>query len=350
MRTRYAVALVCVTGLALASCGGSTDDGAQGWAEASCASLDASINIDAPPATATISDAVAVAGDLGAPPNVFIQGDATPATALQSVDVIEGEGEPVPPGASVTVEYCGVGLTSRNIFDSSWARGEPATFPLSGVIPGWQEGIPGMKPGGRRLLIIPGDLAYGPNPPSPDILPDETLVFVVDLIADNSPKPINEKWAITACDALEAPVGDADPAENSTVEGAVAVAGDLGQAPIVSIEKDAVPALTLATFDLDDGAGEEASVDSTITVEYCGIGLTSRRIFDSSWARGEPATFPLAGVITGWQEGIPGMKPGGRRLLIIPGDLAYGPNPPSPDILPDETLVFVVDLISIDKE
>jgi peptidylprolyl isomerase len=350
MKTRYTFALACATGLALASCGGSTDDGQQGWADADCASLEASVNVAAPPESATISGAIAVAGDPDLAPNVFIQGDAAPVATLETVDLVEGVGEPVPPGASVTVEYCGVGLTSRNIFDSSWARGEPATFPLSGVITGWQEGIPGMKPGGRRLLVIPGDLAYGPNPPSPDILPDETLIFVVDMIADNTPQPINEKWAISSCDVLEAPVGDGEPAPDSRVEGAVAVAGVIDRAPTVSIEKDAIPATELVTVDLQDGTGEAASVDSTITVEYCGLGLTTRRIFDSSWARGEPATFPLSGVITGWQEGIPGMKPGGRRLLVIPGDLAYGPNPPSPDILPDETLVFVVDLISIEEE
>ena len=84
----------------------------------------------------------------------------------------------------MTVDYCGVGLDSGAIFDSSWARGQPATFPLDGVILGWQEGIPGMKPGGRRLLIIPGDLAYGPNPPpGSGIGPNETLVFVVDMLS-----------------------------------------------------------------------------------------------------------------------------------------------------------------------
>lgn len=350
MRTRYSLALLCATGLLVAACGGSADDGPEGWAEANCASLDASVNVESPPDTATIAGSVAVAGALGAAPEVFVQGDAQPVSTLESVDLVEGEGAEVLPGASVTVEYCGVGLTSRNIFDSSWARGEPATFPLSGVIAGWSEGIPGMKPGGRRLLVIPGNLAYGPNPPSPEILPDETLIFVVDLIADNSPQPINEEWAINSCDVLEAPEGADEPAADSTIEGAIAVAGPTDAAPVVSIEKDATPALELQTVDLVEGEGEAASAGATITVEYCGIGLTTRRMFDSSWARGEPATFPLSGVITGWQDGIPGMKPGGRRLLVIPGSLAYGPTPPSPDILPDETLVFVVDLISIEEE
>lgn len=350
MRTRYVVAVLCATGLMMAACGGATDDGPQGWAEANCASLDASVNVESPPSAATVSGSIAVAGELDVAPEIFIQGAAQPVSTLESVDLVEGEGAEVAPGASVTVQYCGVGLTSRSIFDSSWARGEPATFPLSGVIPGWSEGIPGMKPGGRRLLVIPGNLAYGPNPPSAEILPDETLVFVVDLIADTSPQPISDTWAITACDVLEPPTGADEPAPDSTIEGAVAVSGKVDAAPVVSIEIDAAPAGELQAVDLVEGEGDAATVDSTITVEYCGIGLSTRRLFDSSWARGEPATFPLSGVITGWQDGIPGMKPGGRRLLVIPGSLAYGPTPPSPDILPDETLVFVVDLISIEEE
>jgi FKBP-type peptidyl-prolyl cis-trans isomerase len=68
------------------------------------------------------------------------------------------------------------------IFDSSWSRNEPATFPLDQVIPGWTQGLVGMQPGGRRLLVIPPALGYGSNGQG-TIAPDETLVFVVDLIS-----------------------------------------------------------------------------------------------------------------------------------------------------------------------
>ena len=72
------------------------------------------------------------------------------------------------------------------MFDSSWARGAPAAFPLDpgGLIQGWIDGLPGMKVGGERLLLIPGALAYGPNPPSGSgIEPDETLIFIVQVTA-----------------------------------------------------------------------------------------------------------------------------------------------------------------------
>jgi peptidylprolyl isomerase len=123
-----------------------------------------------------------VTGAAGEEPTITLADDFGPASELLVADVYEGQGDPVAPGATLTVQYVGVGEQSREIFDSSWTRGEPATFPLDGVIQGWQQGMLGMAQGGRRLLIIPGDLAYGPNGNPPAIGPDETLVFVVDLV------------------------------------------------------------------------------------------------------------------------------------------------------------------------
>lgn len=105
-----------------------------------------------------------------------------PATELGITDDIEGTGPAVAPGDTVTVHYVGVGQQSGKEFDASWG-GQTATFSLDGVIQGWTEGLVGMKAGGRRTLVIPGELAYGANPPSADIQPDETLVFTIDLVA-----------------------------------------------------------------------------------------------------------------------------------------------------------------------
>ena len=104
-------------------------------------------------------------------------GDATQGIAGVTV---EGDGEEVPAGATVTVHYAGV-LLDGTEFDASFG-GQPATFPLGGVIPGWTEGLPGMKVGGRRLLVIPSDLAYGAAGFEPVIPPDSPLVFVVDML------------------------------------------------------------------------------------------------------------------------------------------------------------------------
>jgi peptidylprolyl isomerase len=94
----------------------------------------------------------------------------------------------------VLANYAGYGATTTKQFDSSFDRGQPSPFGLDQVIKGWTEGIPGMKTGGRRLLIIPGDLAYGANPPSADIEPNEVLVFVVDVVNFIQPgqtEPVN---------------------------------------------------------------------------------------------------------------------------------------------------------------
>lgn len=96
-------------------------------------------------------------------------------------DVREGDGEPCPPNATVTIHYTGWTLDG-NTFDSSRRRGEPTTFPLGNLIKGWQEGIPGMKPGAVRRLTIPPEWAYGERGSPPNIPPNATLVFEVKLL------------------------------------------------------------------------------------------------------------------------------------------------------------------------
>lgn len=100
---------------------------------------------------------------------------------LEYVDLVVGEGDVVQPGAVVEVHYLGVDYESGEEFDSSWSRGEPISFPLAGLIKGWQEGIPGMRPGGRRQLVCPPEWAYGPVGGG-HRLSGRTLVFVIDLL------------------------------------------------------------------------------------------------------------------------------------------------------------------------
>ena len=108
-----------------------------------------------------------------------------PPTALVTKDITAGTGAVVPPNATVTVQYIGVSCSTGVIFDSSYGKTppDPVTFSLNGVIPGWSQGIPGMAVGGKRLLGIPPDLAYG-NDGSPNgtFAPQETLWFVVEML------------------------------------------------------------------------------------------------------------------------------------------------------------------------
>ena len=115
-------------------------------------------------------------------------------------------------------------------------------------------------------------------------------------------------------------------------------------APDVPIQVGPAPT-TLVSQDLKPGDGAVVTAANTLSVNYIGVACSTGKIFDSSYSRGQPASFPLAQVIQGWQQGLPGMKVGGSRLLGIPAALAYGTNPP-PGIAPDEALWFVVDVIS----
>lgn len=116
----------------------------------------------------------------GAPKVKMPIGD--PPKELVVENLKEGEGTPVQEGDTVTVNYIGVSCSTGLVFDSSFAANKPSTFALNRVIAGWGQGLLGMKPGGERLLYIPPNLGYGSSGQAA-ILPDETLVFVVQLIS-----------------------------------------------------------------------------------------------------------------------------------------------------------------------
>jgi len=116
-------------------------------------------------------------------PEIDFPGGEAP-TELVITDVTVGEGDTAKPGAKVTVHYVGVEFDSGEEFDSSWGRGEPIEFPLTGLIQGWQDGIPGMQVGGRRQLVVPPEQAYGPAGGG-HRLSGKTLIFVIDLLATN---------------------------------------------------------------------------------------------------------------------------------------------------------------------
>ena len=102
----------------------------------------------------------------------------------------------------------------------------------------------------------------------------------------------------------------------------------------------------LVIEDLQVGDGTEAGPGQTVTVHYAGIDFETGEQFDSSWDRGESIEFRLKGLIVGWQEGIPGMKVGGRRKLTIPPEMAYGAAG-SGHRLSGKTLVFIIDLLAV---
>jgi peptidylprolyl isomerase len=152
---------------------------------AACGSDDDASNETAATPTATETAAaparVKVTGKVGEKPKITVT-DGEPPSELVVRDIKKGHGAKARPGQTVTVQYSGVLLKDGQPFDNSYDRGQPFSFPLGAgqVIPGWDQGVAGMRVGGRRVLTIPPDLAYGPQGAGP-IGPNETLVFVVDL-------------------------------------------------------------------------------------------------------------------------------------------------------------------------
>ncbi|GAA3102689.1 FKBP-type peptidyl-prolyl cis-trans isomerase [Nonomuraea sp. NPDC049421] len=119
-------------------------------------------------------------------PEIDFPGGNPPAD-LEIEDITVGDGPEAKSGQQVQVHYVGVSFSSGEEFDASWNRGQPFEFPLGAgrVIGGWDKGVVGMKVGGRRKLVIPPHLGYGTRGAPPRIKPNETLIFVVDLLAVN---------------------------------------------------------------------------------------------------------------------------------------------------------------------
>jgi peptidylprolyl isomerase len=147
------------------------------------------------------------------------------------------------------------------------------------------------------------------------------------------------KSSATSSSATTTPATPAQTAKTPT-------SGPLSKEPTVTPPSGPAPA-KLVVKDLVKGTGLEAQVGRSVTVNYVGVLFHGGKQFDASWKRGEPSTFPLeqGKLIAGWIQGIPGMKVGGRRELVIPAALAYGAKGSPPAIPPNAPLVFVIDLL-----
>ena len=121
------------------------------------------------------------------------------------------------------------------------------------------------------------------------------------------------------------------------------------QKPEVEVPSDQAPSYQLELEDLTVGAGDEAVAGRVVEVHYVGVSWSTGRQFDASWDRGDTFKFKLGKgqVIAGWDQGVAGMRTGGRRRITIPPNLAYGKRGAAGVIGPDETLVFVVDLVGV---
>jgi peptidylprolyl isomerase len=228
---------------------------------------------------------------------------------VQITDTTTGYGRAAQSGDVLTVHYTGT-LEDGTQFDSSVGEMPFAFIIDSGrVIPGWDEGVKGMQTGGKRTLVIPPELAYGDQENGP-IPANSTLIFEIEALS----------------------VSEAAPQTPPEVD-------NEGE------EQDS----GMVIIDVEEGRGTEAKTGDNVYVHYTGW-LEDGTQFDSSLVTPEVFRFTIGGqsVIPGWDQGVPGMKEGGTRRLIIPPELAYGQEGAGEGTIPpDATLIFDIQLVEV---
>lgn len=244
----------------------------------------------------------------------------------------EGEGAHPTPTETITAHYHGT-LLNGNIFDSSVDRGVPFKFQLGRVIKGWQEAMGMMKPGGKGKFVIPSALAYGERGAGASIPPNSPLVFEIELL--------------TPEEAVRQEAEAAKKAESAALEQAnkddVLLKNHLAK---IGIDKTAKRTDSGIYYTLEkEGKGQAPTIASKVEVHYHGT-LLDGTVFDSSVDRGKTAEFPLNGVVKGWQEAIPLLKPGGKGTFYIPSGLCYGARSTG-KIPANSVLVFDVELFKV---
>jgi len=239
----------------------------------------------------------------------------------------KSDGKKPTPKSLVTVHYRGW-LNEDEIFDTTYGTGgAPSQFGVGGVIPGWTEGLQLIGEGGMIELEIPSNLGYGEKGQPPMIPGNATLHFILELVKVGEDAKPPEAHDHKHEGGPEHPASESGKADDQVPEGFTATASGLKY----RVTKDS--------------QGRKPKANNTVKVHYRGK-LDNGTVFDESYKRGQPAEFPLGGVIAGWTEGLQLVGEGGSIELIIPGKLGY-PNGQPPTIPPGATLHFTVELLEV---
>ncbi len=224
----------------------------------------------------------------------------------------------------VTINYVGVNGTTGEIFDSSYERGEPATFPLQGVVPGFQKGLEGQAVGSRVLIGMPSEDGYPDGTPDGSIQAGDSIVFVVDILSANFDDATGETVAPAA--------------------GLPTVTMTDGK-PEIAVPAGTAAPTTLTVQPLIKGPGAPVTAESTIQVRYRAWTYDGT-LWQDAW---QPQEGPVADLIAGWSEGLIGQTAGSRVLLVVPPDKAYPDGLPqaTPSLAPGQTLIYVIDLLNV---
>ena len=307
MQTRI-FAVVLATVLIAAACGGST------VAETSADTVPADSTVDTTATEPGDASGSTTASDAPAPPAAEIDSDSInggkpevevpagdPPLALETVDLVDGTGTVAESGDFLSMHYVGVFHADGEQFDASWDRGATFDFRLGQgqVIQGWDDGIAGMAVGGRRLLSIPAEQAYGSDE-RPGIPADSALVFVVDLVSVLSPPTV-----------VNAP------------------------APVTELEVSVV----------DEGNGEEIKFESVVDMHFVAMAQTTGEVFDSSWERGQSIQFQV-GVgqgLAAWDEGLIGKRVGDTVRFVIPSLEGLDPSIEGSTVITEVTILDIIE-------
>ncbi|GAA2207766.1 FKBP-type peptidyl-prolyl cis-trans isomerase [Nonomuraea monospora] len=320
MRRALAVLAAVPLTLFAAACG--SDGGAN---PGTAASATTSASASAPVAGAP--SGVKVAGNVGAKPTVTFP-SGSPATK-SSYEVIQaGDGDGVKAGDRVIVNLTVYNWDGKGnaVQGSSYDTKAPETIAVNEQLPQvLQEGLTKVKHGGRLLAVLANDsVAQQQTTPA-----EPTKVFVFDVVG-------------TQPAALKAATGKET---GESIKGVEVVNPGGEKAPTLTTKTSEKPSKDLVVKTIIQGTGAKAKASQTLVVHYTGKIWGTDQQFDSSWERGQPAEFPLAQVIQGWQKGLDGVPVGSRVVMSIPPDLGYGAQAQQ-GIPANSTLVFVVDVLA----
>lgn len=274
-------------------------------------------------------EGVAISGDLGEEPTVKTTDDFV-ADGTKSAEVTVGDGAEL---AEDSVIEAKVGLFDNegNLIQGNYDGDQNETLDLGAAQAPWFSEIVGARVGSRVAVALPVSEVVGPQgAPQAGLEPDEPMIFLVDVL-EEAEGPLSGPEG----ESVEPPAD----APKAVVEGDQVTGVDFSDAP-----KD--PPGKLQVIPLIKGEGPEVQEGQQVTLNYIGAVWREDKPFESSYERGEPATFPLSegGLIDGWVQGLAGLEVGSRVMLVIPPELAYGKTG-SGCCPPNSTLVFVIDVL-----
>ena len=322
------VATVASSLMVLAACADEGDPGAGASPSAPASASPSASSSASPPASKApvpVSknlEAIKVSGAYGKEPKVTVKApfaiDKTHTRVLS-----EGDGPKIAEGATVTVHYVGINGRTGKTFDDSFTGGEPATFNLAQVVPGFGKGLTGQKQGSRVLIGIPGPDGHdgsGGNSQI-DVQVGDTLLFLVDVVAA----------------PLEGPEGeDVDP------KAGLPTVTDSDGVPTVTMPKTEPPT-ELTVQPLVKGDGAKVTEADTITFDYRWY-TWQGQLLEDSYESG-PQQYQVSGLLPGMAKGLTGQTVGSRVLLVVPPADGYPDGNATPKIEKNTTLVLVVDLL-----